>query len=90
MQNKAMERKLDAGEAVDISQCPIVERPEIPGTGRYYDITDVFVAGAVDYCDGQRERWVWSIGQVNGEQTVLASLSGDLYQNPQVECLWLR
>jgi len=43
-----------------------------------------------DYCDGKRERWIWSIGRRKSDGTILASCTDEFYQNAEYECLWLR
>ena len=80
MGHRAMARKLNANRAIDVSACPRV--------GDYYILDDV-VEG-MDYCDAEREVWIWSIGKRNSDGVILASTKGDLYQNPNYECLWLR
>lgn len=80
LQNRAMARKLKAGKAVDIST--------FPREGKYY-VLDAY-ADDIDYCDMNDEAWVWSIGRRHSDGKILASLRGDLYQNPAFECLWLR
>lgn len=79
MTNRAMARKLIDGEAIDISG--------YPRTGQYYILIGV---EGKDYCDAEREEWIWSIGRRRADGVILASVSSDLYQNPQFECLWLR
>lgn len=80
MLNKAMERKLKNGEAIDLSKCQ--------REGRYY-IVRAFVDG-VDYCDAETESWIWSIGRRYSDGVVLASTGSELYQNSQFHCLFLR
>jgi len=81
MNNKAMQDKLREGRAVDVSS--------YPREGRYYVIP--FESDReLDYCDTKTERWIWSIGRRLSDGVILASLSSDLYQNPDFECLWLR
>lgn len=80
MLNKAMERKLRSGKAIDVSHA---ERE-----GRYYVLTSCH--RGKDYCDAEREEWIWSIGRRFADGVILASTRADLYQNPAFDCLWLR
>ena len=80
--NKAMERKLKDGKAVDISQ-----HPRDPNG--YYLLPKDFNYKDTDLCDAVEERWVWSVGKRPDGQ-LIASLAGDLYQRPGIECVWLR
>ena len=80
MHNRAMGRKLTTRRAIDLSMNPRI--------GGYY-ILDKFVE-RMDYCDAVREVWIWSIGKRKSDGVILASLTTDLYQNPDYECLWLR
>lgn len=80
MHNRAMASKILKGEAIDIS--------DRPREGRYVVLDRFF--GDTDYCDASTEQWIWSVGRRHSDGKVLASFSGDLYQNPDFECLWLR
>ena len=82
MCNKAMERKLNEGECLDISKCS--------REGKYYIINHNQFIDDVDYCNAKEETWIWSIGRRYSDGIILASHSADLYQNPDFECLWLR
>lgn len=79
--NKRMAEKLAGGEAVDVSEC--ARTPE----GDY--ILEKFIDD-VDYCDKEREAWIWSIGKNIQTGQIIASTTGRFYQNPLYECLWLR
>jgi hypothetical protein len=81
MHNRAMLRKLTAGDCVDVSDC--ARTPE-----GFYILTE-FKEG-LDYADGAAERWIWSIGKRNTDGVILASQGVDFYQNPDFECLFLR
>jgi len=81
MQNKAMERKIASGEAIDIG------KNYRTGQGDY--ILGSFVEEK-DYCDSLLEQWIWSIGRHNETGLILASTSTKFYQNDQYECLFLR
>lgn len=78
--NRRMAEKLIARQAVDISDCP--------RQGNYY-VLDRVIDGK-DYCDAALEAWVWSIGRRISDGVILASLSAELYENPDFDCLWLR
>lgn len=80
MLNLAMQRKLENERCIDVKDC---ERE-----GDYY-VLEEFVDD-VDYCDSTTETWIWSIGKRHSDGKILASTQGDLYQNPDFECLWLR
>jgi hypothetical protein len=99
MINLAMQRKLRAREAIDVSGC------RRTATGDYilkefrYD---------TDYCDAKTEDWIWSVGKVlkplpsvmaDGSRetlpagTFLASTSARHYsagESDVIECVWLR
>ena len=99
MMNKAMERKLDGGECIDVS-----DRPRTV-TGDY--VLERFVEDA-DYCDAKTEEWIRSIGKTlrpvayvlrSGERgvfppgTYLASVSNRHYSEGRsevIECVFLR
>ncbi len=82
MMNKAMERKLLSGEALDV----LKEGKQLED-GLYK--LNQFIDDA-DYCDGSRELWIWSIGQNRKTGEILASTTTRFYQNPEFECLFLR
>lgn len=81
MQNKAMERKLDRGETIDVSGFARNEAGD-------YILPDY--ADDMDYCDRVTEEWIWSIGRNKATGQVLASTSAKFYQNDEFSCLWLR
>lgn len=77
-----MQRMLERGEALDV----VKEGVEIaPGL---YKLTR-FVDGA-DYCDAQKEYWIWSIGQHYETKEIFAATDGRFYLNNQYRCLFLR
>lgn len=82
MINQSMQRKLESGEALDVRK---IGREVEPGRYRL----DKFVAD-VDYCDAQKEVWIWSIGKNEKTGEVFASTDQTYYQNPECVCLWLR
>jgi hypothetical protein len=88
MRNKAMQRKLETGEAIDVER---VGTP-VPGVPGVWQLPE-FVDGA-DYCVGSSESWIWSIGRRNGIDEdagrIVASTDQRFYMNPSYECLWLR
>jgi hypothetical protein len=81
MANKAMARKLRAGEAIDLA------KNQETATGDY--LLNTFVEGK-DYCDSRKEFWIWSIGRHIESGFILASTTTKFYQNPKFECLFLR
>lgn len=81
MHNKRMEEKLNRGEAIDLSQC---ER-----TKEGFYILDDFIEDK-DYCDAEKEYWIWSTGINYSTGRIHASTSSIFYQNPGYECIWLR
>lgn len=83
--NLAMQRKLETGNAIDVSKCQ--------REGPYYVLTPDIWRGPdaeVDYCDAAQDKWIWSIGRRRSDGVILASCSTNFYQNPDFECLWLR
>jgi hypothetical protein len=80
MTNQRMKEKLKAGEAIDVS-----DRPRL---GPYYVLRNF--QPDKDYCDAKDQAWIWSIGRRYRDGLILASRKGDLYQNQNYECLWLR
>jgi hypothetical protein len=81
MLNRRMAEKLLASEAIDVSKCPRNSNGDFILTAFQED---------VDYCDAEREEWIWSIGRDRKSGEILASTSGKFYQNPSYECLFLR
>lgn len=82
MRNLSMRRSLERGDAIDVSGCPSVDG--------HYDISEIEFIDGLDYCDAKTESWIWSIGRRRSDNQIIASISPDLYQNPDFECLWLR
>lgn len=80
--NRAMERKLASGDALDVSA--FKRTPD----GHYVIPEGTDLEG--DFCDAQTEEWIWSIGRDLETGITLASTSTVFYQNPGYECLWLR
>ena len=83
MMNRAMARKLVAGECVDLSEC------ERHGDGSYIVPDNLWQEG-IDYCDAKTERWIWSIGvhKETGERR--AATDARFYEAPAWKCIWLR
>ncbi len=81
MLNKAMQRKLRKGEAVDVCGCTTLKEG-------HYILDDFFED--TDYCDAEKEQWIWSIGVQYATGKIVASTSSNLYQNPEFECIFLR
>lgn len=94
MHNKAMQRKLDAHEAIDVSKFPrtpegdYILRPR--GQTRAGRILTREEVENMDLCDAQTEAWIWSVGVENGTGRILASVESKFYQHPDFECIWLR
>ncbi|MGH7165480.1 MAG: hypothetical protein ACREIS_08165, partial [Nitrospiraceae bacterium] len=57
MRNKAMERKLADGEALDV--LAVGERTEDPQVFRLRTFAE-----DIDYCVSDTEQWIWSIGRL--------------------------
>ena len=81
MTDKAMARKLQNGEAIDVS-------------GFKRDVLDDYIlpdfVENVDYCDSKSETWIHSIGQHVKTKEIHAAISTKFYQNADYRCLWLR
>lgn len=82
MANKAMQRKIEDGDAIDISGF------ERTANGEYKIPEDIFDQ-ELDYCNAATEEWVWSIGK-NKDGVILAAMDARFYQSDDHECLWLR
>jgi hypothetical protein len=94
MLNLAMKKKIEDGEAYDLSKAARL--------GSYYVIPDGVEIEGLDLCDSRGEVWIWSAGKIEipvrlpgcgslvppGIQ--LASTSTDLYQCEGVLCTFLR
>lgn len=76
-----MDEKIKAGEAIDLSEC---ERE-----GQHYVVPNHLFMEGMDYCD-TKAGWIWSLGRRKTDGKILASLKADLYENRDVECIWLR
>lgn len=97
MLNKAMQRKIESGEALDLKDCRRL--------GPYYVIPQAADSiEGFDLCDSRGEVWIWSAGIVERPMsfkylgvevlvpkgTHLASGTADLYQREGVRCTFLR
>lgn len=82
MQNKSMEHALRAGQALSV----LVEGRKIDDG--LYELRR-FVDGK-DYCDPQREWWIWSVGRHVFDGRIMAATDVRFYQDPNWECLFLR
>lgn len=90
MINKAMERRIAEGEAIDISTISdvAVGTAERPVTFKFHaHVQDIM---AVDYCHAPTELWIWSIGRSKETGVIYAAIDGRYYQNDKYECVWLR
>jgi hypothetical protein len=81
LMNYRMKEHVASGRAIDLS------KNERTKDGDY--IITTFVDDS-DYCDAEKEEWIWSIGQHKTHKFILASTSSKFYQNPDYDCLWLR
>jgi hypothetical protein len=89
MMNRAMKRKLESGEALNVEEMLATAAPE---AGELYAGTyhlDRFVEG-VDYCVASSERWIYSIGRRQSDGEVFAACDSRFYQREGFHCLWLR
>jgi hypothetical protein len=81
LMNYRMKEHVASGRAIDLSK-----------NGRTKD-GDYIITNFVDdsdYCDAEKEEWIWSIGRHKKTNQILASTSSKFYQNPDYDCLWLR
>lgn len=85
LRNRAMQRKLNASEAIDVSGYE--RRP-----GGAYDLGGLSEADieGMDLCNAQTEQWIWSVGVHRETGGLYASHTGEFYQNPAFRCIWLR
>lgn len=81
MKNVRMEELLLAGRCVDVSM--------YPREGAYYLLPGP-PDTALDYCDAKKEKWIWSIARRLSDGAIVASLSANLYQHKDFQCLWCR
>lgn len=81
MRNQAIQRKIQHGEAVDVSGF-------VRTVDGDYILPDY--ADDIDYCNAKTEEWIWSIGRHRESGQILASTTQKFYLNPAFECLWLR
>lgn len=81
MTNRAMQRKLYAGRAVDLS------RRERTEDGSYR--LETFRRG-IDYCNAETETWICSIGRHRETGLVLASHTCMYHRHPTFDCLFVR
>lgn len=89
MINKAMERKAESGEALDVETMLASPQEHGPAYGSdVYKLTH-YVDG-LDYFVGSQEAWIWSIGRRLSDSAIFAATDGRFYENPAFECLWLR
>jgi hypothetical protein len=82
MRNQAMLRKLEKNEAADVRT---VGEELAPGVFRLQAFTE-----GIDYCDAEKEDWIWSIGKDLRDGTILASTDARFFRNPDFDCLFLR
>jgi len=97
MNNKAMEKKIATGEALDLKDCDRVKSEDWPGEA-YLIPEDSEVArrlehgDGVDICDSSKELWMWSVGRRVEDDKLFASAFYPpvFYEKPGYNCLWLR
>jgi hypothetical protein len=87
MNNKAMQRKLDQGDCLDVTKIG-VEVDNGGGSARVFQLTRF--EDDMDYCIPDVERWIWSIGKRKSDGVYFASTDTRYYMNPGYECVWLR
>lgn len=90
MLNKAMEKMIADGEAIDISTISdvVIGTSEKPVTFKLHrHVQDIM---SVDYCHAPSEYWIWSIGRSKETGAIYAAIDGRYYQNDKYTCLWLR
>jgi hypothetical protein len=75
-----MVRGVDNGDVIDVGACPNDEH--------YYTLNEEPLFG-VEYCDVNRGYRMRSIGRRKSDGAIIASRTGELYQHPDFECLWL-
>lgn len=85
LRNRAMQRLLNAGEAIDVSSYPRKEG----GAYHLEGFAEEDITG-MDLCNAETERWIRSVGLHKETGHIFASHSGEFYQNPAFRCIWLR
>lgn len=78
-----MLRKIQRGEAVDVSKCSRTRAGD-------FIMPESMFSQSLDYCDAKAELWIWSIGRERGTGRILASTTTKFYGDERTECLWLR
>jgi hypothetical protein len=82
MQNQAMENKLRAGVALSVLSEGKMVQPGLYELKRFVEDRD--------YCDPQREWWIWSVGRNALTGKIMAATDARFYDDPTWECLYLR
>ncbi len=105
MQNRRMQERLAAGEALDLSGCPrsahgeyllgVVQPEELAEAQTEHEVALLAerhtpFAVEKDLCDAREERWMWSVGVHRETGRVWASTGAGKYRNPAFVCIWLR
>jgi hypothetical protein len=83
MLNRKMQSKLDSRECIDVMH--IGCRAEEAGVY----ILRSFIED-IDYCDAEREAWIWSIGKNRETGEIRAATDARFYEDPEWQCIWLR
>lgn len=85
MPNYSMQEKLKTGEAIDVNAIG----SKLPGfEGKVWKLDGY--KDDVDYCDGESEQWMWSIGRNKVTDEFFAAIDTRFVDNPLFECVWLR
>ena len=93
IRNRRMLEMLEAGEAIDVSECRRNESGDYVLEG---ETLETFTASnkespeGIDLCDADLEQWICSVGRDLRTGEVLAATTSKFYESADYECLWLR
>jgi hypothetical protein len=82
MHNQAMLRKLLTGDAIDVRSVGTEVEPGVFEISAFVD--------ECDYCDAEKEQWIWSVGRRRSDGRIFAAVDARFYATGVFECLWLR
>lgn len=82
--NRDMQKALDNGEAIDVRSIGTEVRPGV------FELRPGSFKDDVDYFDGEKEHWIWSIGVHESTGKTYASVTSEFYEDSAYRCLWLR
>lgn len=86
LKNKAMQRKLESREAIDVIDIMLPAEPgDEVGAIRLRTYID-----DKDYCNSRTGEWIWSIGRREADGAIFAAADSRYYLREGYECLWLR